>query len=222
MSVPAGLRAAIYKRVSTTREEDEGSGLDTQDDSCQSFIRARGWELVATYSDTLSGRREKRPGFDQMLHDAAMKQFRAVVVFKLDRLTRSGIRAMFTVIDKLGAYGVRVYSVTDSWFDPANPAYEMILSALAFAADLESRAISERVKAAIARKRKDEGDGFVWGQGHFSLLRQRPTLTREARELRETGLSWAEVGRRLGVSPSTAKRAATMGLLALTDGERED
>jgi len=156
-----------------------------------------------------------------MLHDAAMKQFRAVVVFKLDRLTRSGIRAMFTVIDKLGAHGVRVYSVTDSWFDPANPAYEMILSALAFAEDLESRATSERVKAAIARKRKDEGEGFVWGQGHFSVLRQRPTLTREARELRETGLSWAKVGRRLGVSPSTAKRAATTGLLSPGKGERE-
>ncbi len=208
--------AVEYCRVSTGRQAEVGRGLDTQQHSNRAYAAAHGLVIGKTYTDTLSGRRNDRPALKKLLQDAAMHQFKDVVVFELSRLTRGGISPMVRTIDQLLNYGVRIHSVSESWWTSDNEASKLIMVALAYAGKMESDHISSRVKAAVKRKR-DEATAehpFVWGAGSRALLRTRPELPAQVAALRAESKPWASIATALGISVSSAKRLARMGLLA--------
>lgn len=138
-----------------------------------------------------------------------MKRVRIVVVPRLDRLTRGGIREAFRLLDTFKGHGVRVFSPGDPWWDPDAPTSELILAVLAWAAELESRSIGDRVGAGIARRRSEclaRREPFVWGGAHRSKLRLDPDLPAKAASLRAQGRSWSAVAGELGVGRTTARR----------------
>ena len=80
-------RAALYLRVST-----DGQTTDNQRLALEAVATQRGWSVVATYEDAgISGAkgRDKRPGLDKLLQDAARARFDVVMAWALDRLGRS-------------------------------------------------------------------------------------------------------------------------------------
>ncbi len=209
------MKTAIYIRVSTGKQAIKGMGLQTQLLACRSFItshRDPSLGLVKVYKDTTSGRREHRPGLDRMLHDAALHRFKAIVVFKFDRLSRREVMVTGDVVDiikKLQSYGVQVFSTAEEWWDPKNPVAPIILMALSWAASMESKSISIRVTSAIDRKKKEAKAAhapFVWGAGHYALARTRPELPGQVAALRSEGQTWVAVSKALGISVSSAKR----------------
>ncbi len=153
------MTVGIYARVST--KEVQEHGLASQVHSCREFLKAKGLPLEDTivFQDQASGRRADRSGLRDLTHRAAMKQVKVVVVYKLDKLTRGGIAEMFHVVKTLYGYGVRIYSVSEVWWDPENPTYDLILAVLAWVAEFESRSIGEQVAAGIAARRAEAGGG---------------------------------------------------------------
>ena len=89
-------QAALYVRVST-----DGQTVENQTRELRQIAERRGWKVVETYSDAgISGSkgRDKRPGLDQMLNDASRRKFDVVMAWSIDRLGRSLIDLLATVI----------------------------------------------------------------------------------------------------------------------------
>src|SRR6266705_2439283 len=200
---------AIYSRGST-RKQDQEHGLAAQVHACKRFLEDRKMTgPVRIFREQASGRRDDRAVLKELLHEAAMHRFTALVVFRLDRLSRSGIPEMFRVLKALQGSGVRVYSVSESWWDPDAPTAELILAVLAWAAAFESRSIGERVASGIASRRAEaekRGRPFVWGRAHTSKVTNHPELPERAAQLRKDGRSWTEIAKALGVGRTTARR----------------
>lgn len=230
-SVGPARSAAIYARISTGREQ-QPHGLETQVRACREMLRRlEPLRDVAVFEEEGSGRRRDRPVLRKLLHDAALHRFQLLVVFRLDRLTRGGIADMFRVLKTLQGYGVQLFSVCETWWDPAAPTAELILAVLAWAAEFESKAIGERVSAGIQRRKSEaerKGQPWLWGRGLTSPLRRDPTLPLKALQLREAGLSWAKTALSLRVSRTSARRLYQIGLAsrasgtATEDGKAED
>jgi DNA invertase Pin-like site-specific DNA recombinase len=89
-----------------------------------------------------------------------MGAVRRVYVYRLDRLTRSGIRDTSEVIEELRAHGCTLVSVSDG-FDLEGPAAEIVLAVMAWASKMERLAINERISAARDRV---EAEGGRWGR----------------------------------------------------------
>ena len=84
------MRAAIYTRVSTPDQAYNGESLNMQKDRLASYAKAQGWEIYKTYEDGgFSGGSSDRPAFQEMLTDAKQRKFDVVLVYKIDRLSRS-------------------------------------------------------------------------------------------------------------------------------------
>jgi putative DNA-invertase from lambdoid prophage Rac len=95
------MRAAIYARVSTS---DQNNAIQTRE--LTEYVERRGWELAATYQDTMSGAKVSRPGLDRLMADARQRRFDAVLVWKLDRFGRSLVHCVGG-IQELASLGVR-------------------------------------------------------------------------------------------------------------------
>ncbi len=213
--------AAIYARISTSKEL-QPHGLDTQVQACrQSLRRLEPVRDIMVYEEEESGRRRDRPVLRRLLRDAGLHRFTILAVFKLDRLTRRGIAEMFQVIQTLQGYGVRVYSVSETWWDPDAPTAELILAVLAWVGEFESRMIGERVAAGIAARRaaaEKRGEKFLWGRARVSAVTRDPGLPAKALRLRQEGRSWTQVAQTLGVGRTTGRRLCRLAAISGVSG----
>ena len=136
-----------------------------------------------------------------MLRDAAARRFDVLLFWSLDRLTREGTLATLKYLELLESYGVRWRSLTEPGIDSAGPFRDVIISLLASLAKQERVRISERVRAGLSRAKQ-----YGTRSGR-SIGRPRAIFQRDqAIELREKGLSWREIAKTIGVSPSTIRR----------------
>ena len=88
------MKVAIYCRVST-----EEQNVDTQEDICKEYCNRQGWEVFEVYKDIISGAKESRPSFNQLLSDMRSLKFNCIMVTKLDRLGRS-LQHLLSLIDE--------------------------------------------------------------------------------------------------------------------------
>src|SRR6201981_2012573 len=135
------VRAAYYLRISTETQE-----LDNQRGEIMPFIERRGWKLVHTFEDVMSGRKTEkdRPGFTAMLKTAHQRKFDIVVFWALDRLTREGTRATLNYLQRLESKGVGYVSYQEQWLDSTGPFKDVMVSMFATLAKRETARISER------------------------------------------------------------------------------
>jgi len=146
----------------------------------------------------MSGASTARPALEQLRQDARAGKVRRVYVYRLDRLTRSGIRDTFEVVEELRRAGAELVTVADG-FTLDGPAAEVILAVMAWAAKMERLAINERIAAA---RRRVEAEGGRWGRPRTMDDAQ----VRRAAALRRS-LSVREVARRMRLPKSTVDRA---------------
>src|ERR1700691_82687 len=94
-AIRRSLRGAIYTRVSTEQGlEQDFNSLDAQREACQAYIKSQaheGWKLLSTHYDDggISGATLERPAFQTLLADVMARKIDIIVVYKVDRLTRS-------------------------------------------------------------------------------------------------------------------------------------
>ena len=84
------MKCAVYVRVSTEEQAKEGYSLAAQTDKIVEYIKSKGWTYSEIYSDDgYSAASRRRPALQKMLDDAAAKQFEAVLVYRIDMLSRN-------------------------------------------------------------------------------------------------------------------------------------
>jgi len=141
--VPA-KRCAIYTRKSTTNGlEQEFNSLDAQRESCEAYARSQGWELVEhRYDDGgFTGANTERPAFQRLLADVDAKRVDVVVVYKVDRLSRS-LLDFAKVMDRFDQAGVAFVSVTQN-FSTADAMGRLTLNVLMSFADYAESGIMQ-------------------------------------------------------------------------------
>lgn len=154
------MKAAIYVRLSVDVTGD--AALARQEADCRSYCSSRGWEVENLYSDVLSGYKDvRRPGFEACLSAVDERRAAALVVWKLDRLSRHGIRELGPVLARLEAAGAVLVGVQDG-IDTSSGAGELLVGVMASIARQESQNISVRVARALlenARAGRPHGGG---------------------------------------------------------------
>src|ERR1700736_5143171 len=140
------IPAAYYLRVSTESQE-----LKNQRAEIVPFIENRGWRLVHSFEDSISGRKTEkdRPGFAAMLKAAHQRKFDIIVFWALDRLTREGARATLNYLQRLESKGVGYVSYQEQWWDSTGPFKDVMVAMFATLAKQERARISERTIAGL-------------------------------------------------------------------------
>ena len=185
-------KVALYARVSTDRQDTEA-----QIQKLLEYIERRGWTLYKTYQDEgYSGVSTKRPGFSEMRSDAHRRKFDVLLVWKLDRLSRS-LKDLITTLEDLGSLGIDFVSFTND-IDTSTPSGKLLFHVIGAVAEFERELIRERVKAGLENaRRKNKRLG-------------RPPLSEnllaQARDLRSQGLSFYKIARQLGLTESTIRK----------------
>ncbi len=161
MKTPSGrpVRCAIYTRVSTENGLDqEYNSLDAQYDAASSYITSQahaGWTLTrARYDDGgYSGGSIDRPNLQRLLDDIGARKIDVIVVYKVDRLTRS-LADFAKLVELFDANGVSFVSVTQH-FNTTTSMGRLTLNVLLSFAQFEREVTSERIRDKIsASKRK--------------------------------------------------------------------
>ncbi len=149
-------RCAIYTRKSTTAGlEQEFNSLDAQRDACVQYIRGQpGWEVVpVAYDDGgFTGANVDRPAFQRLLADIEAKQIDVVIVYKVDRLSRS-LLDFAKVMDQFNRSGAAFVSVTQN-FSTADAMGRLTLNMLMSFAEFEREMIGERTRDKIQAARR--------------------------------------------------------------------
>src|SRR5688572_19979129 len=148
MTTDKPLRAALYARVSTTDQTNENQLLELR-----RYCEARGWTASEYLDDGISGTKERRPALDRLLTDARRRRFDVLVVWRLDRLGRN-LKHLIMTLDELAALGIAFTSLNEG-IDTGTPAGRLQLHLLAAIAEFERARIVERVRAGMARARRD-------------------------------------------------------------------
>ena len=162
------IKCAIYTRKSTEHGlEQEFNSLQNQDESCKAYIASQsfnGWQYYKTYSDAaISGGTMERPALKQMLDDMAHGLVNTVVVYKVDRLSRS-ILDFHKMMQYFNKYNANFVSITQS-FDTSTSMGKLTLNMLLSFAQFEREVASERVRDKI-RASKAKG---LWMGGNPPL-----------------------------------------------------
>jgi DNA invertase Pin-like site-specific DNA recombinase len=147
--------AAMYVRVSTG-----GQSVETQNDAIVRAATARGDRIGRVYAEIEGGAARRRPELDRLLEDVRQGLVRRLYVYRLDRLSRAGIRATLAIIEELSQCGVELVSIADG-FSVGGPTQDVVIAVVAWAAQMERAAISERIAAA---RQRIEAEGGAWGR----------------------------------------------------------
>jgi site-specific DNA recombinase len=163
------VRCAIYTRVSTDRGLDqEFNSLDAQYDAASAYIRSQahaGWTLIRSRYDDggYSGGSTDRPDLQRLLDDIRARKIDVIVVYKVDRLTRS-LADFAKLVELFDAHGVSFVSVTQQ-FNTTTSMGRLTLNVLLSFAQFEREVTSERIRDKIgASKRKG-----IWVGGPLPL-----------------------------------------------------
>ena len=152
------VRCAIYTRKSTEEGlEQEFNSLDAQREACEAYIqsqRGQGWVIQRKRYDDggISGGTMHRPALQDLLADIGKGEVDLVVVYKVDRLTRS-LTDFARIIETFDARGVSFVSVTQQ-FNTANSMGRLTLHVLLSFAQFEREVTAERIRDKIAASKK--------------------------------------------------------------------
>ena len=186
------MATAVYIRVSTVGQNEAGQKAEIG-----KWLKGNGIKGVAWYIDRETGDNLDRPEFGRLQADVFAGQVKTVVVWKLDRLSRSLRDGIDVLCDWLGR-GVRLVSVTQQ-LDFAGPAGKMIAAVLFAVAEMEQQTRRERQAAGI-EVAKEKGKYKGRKPGTTKAKPQR------AKRLRDKGLTMDEIAQSLGVTRQTIYR----------------
>lgn len=186
------MNVVAYTRVSTDKQD-----LEVQLEEIRQFVAQHGWALVATYSDVASGAREDRSDFRRVLADAARRKFDAVIVQRFDRAARS-VKQLVDTLEHLRGCRVAFISLKED-VDTSTPAGELIFHVMAAIGQFERALITDRIRSGLRRAK---------ALGKRLGRPPAPIRPEQVLALREVGLSYRVIARRLRISAALAHRLA--------------
>ncbi len=201
MNGPVGqlARCAIYTRKSSEHNLDLAfSSLDAQREACEAYIKSQaheGWQLIpGRYDDgAFSGASLDRPALQQLLADVRAGTIDIVLVYKVDRLTRS-LADFAKLIELFDVHGVSFVSVTQS-FNTSSSMGRLTLNVLLSFAQFERELIGERVRDKIAAsKRKGMWVGGPVPLGYAAVDKKIRVVPAEAEAVRTIFARYLQLG----------------------------
>jgi predicted site-specific integrase-resolvase len=163
---PKRLRCAVYTRVSTEYGLDqEFNSLDAQHEASQAYVRSQahdGWTLVRTRYDDggYSGDSTERPALQRLLADIRDRKIDIIVVYKVDRLTRS-LADFAKLVELFDAHGVSFVSVTQQ-FNTTTSMGRLTLNVLLSFAQFEREVTGERIRDKIGASKRRGYGSVAW------------------------------------------------------------
>lgn len=149
------MNAAAYIRVSS-----RGQHLEMQRHAIDRAAALRGDVVAELYEEKRTASVLARPELDRLRAAVRAGAVRRLYVFRIDRLTRTGIRDTFELVEELRQHGCELVTASDG-FDLNGPMAEPLIAMMAWAAKMENHARRER--QAAARERIEE-QGGTWGR----------------------------------------------------------
>lgn len=185
----------IYTRVST-QEQTEGYSIGEQEERARRFCEAMNWTVYEVYTDPgFSGGNTDRPALQKMIRDIKSGRISRVIVYKLDRLSRSQKDTLILIEDVFLANGVDFVSMTEN-LDTSTAFGRAIIGILAAFAQLERENIKERMNLGINARRRSgrwHGSGlppigYDYTDGELRINEFEAMQIREAFELSASGI----------------------------------
>lgn len=192
-------RCAIYTRKSTERNLDlEFNSLDAQREACEAYIKSQaheGWRLIPDHYDdgAFSGASLDRPAVQSLLTEVRSDKIDIIVVYKVDRLTRS-LADFAKLVELFDQHSVSFVSVTQS-FNTTSSMGRLTLNVLLSFAQFEREVIGERVRDKIAAsKRKGIWVGGPIPLGYRSVDKKLVIVPESAERVRMMFTRYLELG----------------------------
>jgi DNA invertase Pin-like site-specific DNA recombinase len=148
------MKVIGYVRVSTKDQATEGVSLEAQEERIKAYCVVKDWELMGIFKDEgFSGKGLDRPGVQEVLRLVDLREIDALVIWKIDRLTRS-VRDLNELIDLLKAKDVALVSLNEN-LDTTSATGKLLINLLGSIGQWEREAIGERTKMAMAYLKKN-------------------------------------------------------------------
>lgn len=177
---------ALYIRVSTTKQADEGYSLEAQRSELDKYCEANGWNVCPghIYVDRgVSGKSTDRPQFQQMMGAAKDGKVQRIVATKLDRIARN-LKDLLQTVDELKAYGCALV-VKKEQFDTSTAQGVFVLQMLGAVGELERSMIAERVQSGRVEKATQGGYngsrcplGYAYAGETFTVIEDQAAAVR--------------------------------------------
>jgi site-specific DNA recombinase len=216
-------RCAVYTRVSTEYGLDqEFNSLDAQHEAAEAYIRSQahdGWTLIRTRYDDggYSGGSTERPALQRLLADIRDHRIDIVVVYKVDRLTRS-LADFAKLVELFDAHGVSFVSVTQQ-FNTTTSMGRLTLNVLLSFAQFEREVTSERIRDKIgASKRRGLWVGGMVPLGYVSRDKKLFIEEEEAERVRTIFRRYLDLGSIGLLLPDLRERGIVTKVRHLSDG----
>jgi site-specific DNA recombinase len=156
------MKAAVYVRVSTVKQAEQGLSQSEQEKRCRDYIDSHGWEIADVYVETMSGTREDRPELERVL--GTLDTIDCLVIVKLDRLGRN-TRHLLSLYETLEAADVNLVSIGDN-IDTTTPMGKVMRVLLSAFAQMESETTGERVRNVVGARAQDGRRHGAWPFGY--------------------------------------------------------
>lgn len=187
------MRVAGYIRVSTDEQVKEGYSLDAQRDKLVSFCKSQDWTLSEIYvEEGKSAKDMNRPELQRLLTDAKAGKYDIVLVYRLDRLTRS-VMDLYELLQTFEEYNVKFKSVTEV-YDTTTAMGKLFITIVAALAQWERENLSERVRFGmeeLVRNGKWPGGpvpfGYRWDGRTMHIVEEEARILRELRRIYMSG-----------------------------------
>jgi site-specific DNA recombinase len=175
------MKVGLYLRVSTLQQVDKES-LSNQESRLKAYCKANGYQIYRIYKDAgVSAKDTKRPALESLLQDIRNKKIEAVIVTKLDRITRS-LRDLIKLLELFQTYGVKFISISQN-LDTTGSIGRFTVHLLGLVAQLERETTAERVAEDMYHRVLSDGK---WNGGVIPF--GYTTRQRVINELREKGV----------------------------------
>lgn len=210
---PKMVRCAIYTRKSTEEGLDmDFNSLDAQREAAESFInsqRHEGWVVLPEHYDDggFTGGNMERPALQRLLSDVEAGKVDAIVVYKVDRLSRS-LLDFSRIMEALDARGCSFVSVTQQ-FNTTHSMGRLTLNVLLSFAQFEREIISERTRdkmSAARKKGKWTGGGLILGYDIDRTARRLVVNLEEAKQVRDIFALYLEIKSLLATAAEINRR----------------
>jgi DNA invertase Pin-like site-specific DNA recombinase len=193
------LKAYGYVRVSTEEQAKEGISLEAQKAKIQSFATLKDLNLIEIITDeSVSGKDLDRPGLKRLLNLVKGHDTEAVIVYKLDRLSRRTRDLLFLIEDVFKKGNTRFFSITEQ-IDTDTAIGKFFLTIMGAMAQMERELIAERTKATLGYK-KEKGEslghipyGYQRINGKLVINHQEQKVIRKIKRLRKQGKGYKKI-----------------------------
>ena len=190
------MRVVGYVRVSTEDQARDGVSMKAQQAKLEAYCLVKDWTLLEVIPDHgASAKSLKRPGLARLLALVTARQVEAVIVYKLDRLTRS-VRDLSLLVERFETQGVALVSLQES-LDATTATGRLMMNLLASVSQWEREVIGERTRDAM-QQLKAEGHRYCYAT--FAQHPEAPAILAMMQAARAQGRSYETIAEDLNAA----------------------